>query len=118
MSITTLPPLRGEADATHDGLLAQLDAVQRFIAYHPSIPVTCADIHAGSYAVIRKFCGSTIEVDRIAAGIGIAARWLSATQYTARLQVGAACQYEVAYIAPREAQDQDPAGRELAEVAA
>ena len=113
-------PIRGAADDIHAGILAQLDAVRAFIAAHPSFPVTAADVHAGGHAVIRKFCASPSEVDRIAAGIGIAARWRNGTQYIARLRCGLVCDYEVIYVGEPGAQDQDPRGsvREMAGSAA
>ena len=116
-AITDLPVIRGTADGIHAGLLAQLDAVRAFIAAHPSFPVTAADVHAGGFAVIRKFCGTPSEVDRIAAGIGITGRWQSATQYVARLKCGPVVDYEVICIVQPEAEDQDPRGsvREMAE---
>lgn len=119
MTITDLP-IRGTADGIHAGLLAQLDAVRAFIAAHPSFPVTAADVHAGGFAVIRKFCATPSEVDRIAAGIGIAAQWRNRTQYIARLRCGAVCDYEVIYVGKRKAADQDPCGsvREMAGSAA
>ena len=118
MSIATLTPLRGEADTAHAGMLDQLDAVRQFIAAHPSFPVTSTAVSASGDATIWKLCTTAAEVDAIAAGIGIAARWRSATQYAARLPIGPGFCYEVAYIGPREAQDQDPAGREMAGAAA
>ena len=109
-AITDLPVIRGTADGIHAGLLDQLDAVRAFIAAHPSFPVTAADVHADGFAVIRKFCATPSEVDRIAAGIGVAARWRNATQYAARLKCGPVCEYEVVCILRPEAEDQDPSG--------
>ena len=109
-AITDLPVIRGTADAIHAGLLGQLDAVRDFIAAHPSFPVTSADVHAGGFAVIRKFCATPSEVDRIARGIGTGAGWVNATQYIARLRCGPAVCYEVICILRPEAEDQDPRG--------
>ncbi len=108
------------ADAIHAGLLDQIDTVRDFIANHPSFPVTAVDVHAGGFAVIRKFCATPAEVDRIAASIGVAARWRNRTQYIARLRgCGQVCDYEVIYVVHPEADSQDPAPvREMAGSAA
>jgi len=96
----------------HAPLIEHLDAARLWLAAHPAIPVTSVTADQ-TRTNIHKLCATTAEVDWIAGHLGITAKWrCSGTQYAARLWIRTDCEYEVAYVAGRDAQDMDPAGRE------
>ena len=105
--VASLPPLAPALD-DRDAILAELETVHAWLSSHPSIPVSSVNVDRRGASTVYKFCGTPAEVDRIAAHLGIAARWMSETRYMAELPLGLYRRYQA--VCTVTAQDQDPEG--------